>query len=237
MHEWPLLLFTILLQTAAGGFAALCLMGKPDDKTKESLVLSAVAIAAVGCSLAHLGDMAGAYRALSNVASSWLSREVWLAGGFVACAVLACVRACGGRAGLLFFLAACLGLLAVYASSAVYATTAIDKWAQGRPALAFFASTFLLGPALLPLIRSCSPKELRVIALLIGLGVVFLLASIGFSTAEPGMAFVRCLLSAVGILLAFFIFIRQGRLRLAASLSLLCLLAGEALGRYSFFME
>ena len=237
MHEWPLLLFTILLQTAAGGFAALCLMGKTDDKTREALLFSALALAAVCCSLAHLGDMFGAYRALSNVASSWLSREVWLAGGFVVCGVLACARARGGRAWPLFFLAACVGLLAVYASSAVYSTTPIDKWAQGQPALAFFASTFLLGPALLPLIRPCSPGELRVIAALFGVGIVCLLAGIGFSTAEPGMAFVRYLLSAIGILLAFSIFIGQARLKIAASLALLCLFAGEVLGRYAFFLD
>ena len=78
MNHWPLLLFTLALQISTGGFLALALLALRNEKdtAKECVCMAACAIFGTLCSLAHLGDMFGAYRALANVGSSWLSREV-----------------------------------------------------------------------------------------------------------------------------------------------------------------
>lgn len=91
-HEWPLILFTVLAQTAVGAFLLLgciILSGKMCDEVQERLhrnmffiwVLMGVGFIA---STMHLGNPFRAINALNQVGHSWLSNEILMGSGFFA---------------------------------------------------------------------------------------------------------------------------------------------------------
>ena len=236
MHHWPLLLFTLALQISAGGFLALALLALRQEKStwKECAYLAACAVFGTLCSMAHLGDMFGAYRALANVGSSWLSREVWLVSIFTILALLSAYQAKRKivSKGLLW-VTACFGLLGVFASCAVYATTSMPQWTLFAqfPYLAFFASTLLLGPSLVFLLRT---QATTIVTLLIALGAVLLLLSASY-VPPSSFSFLRFLIAGLGIVgMVFGIYKRPDSL---APASLILVAVGEGMGRYLFFAE
>ncbi len=98
-REWALLAFTILGQTAAGlmivlmivrTFIAAIVGSEPADRlTKLPLFLVVPVMAlAMLASLFHLGSPLHIVRAVPNIDSSWLSREVVLAVTFVVFAAI-----------------------------------------------------------------------------------------------------------------------------------------------------
>src|SRR5665648_312468 len=91
-EEWPLMMFTLLSQLAVGTYIILVLVrtilsGK-NSQVAYQITKSGVAVVgplmalALIFSLFHLGTPMGAYRSISNLGSSWLSREIVTAGGF-----------------------------------------------------------------------------------------------------------------------------------------------------------
>ncbi|MGF1682139.1 DmsC/YnfH family molybdoenzyme membrane anchor subunit [Photobacterium minamisatsumaniensis] len=91
-HEWPLILFTVLAQTAVGAFillAAVVLSGKlcfgVSDRLHKAMffvwVLMGLGFAA---STLHLGSPLRAFNALNMVGSSWLSNEIFTGSLFFA---------------------------------------------------------------------------------------------------------------------------------------------------------
>ncbi len=84
-HEWPLILFTVLSQTAVGAFLVLgcvTLSGKLSQDEDVRLhrnmffiwVLMGLGLIA---STMHLGSPLRAFNALNRVGSSWLSNEIF----------------------------------------------------------------------------------------------------------------------------------------------------------------
>jgi anaerobic dimethyl sulfoxide reductase subunit C (anchor subunit) len=95
MQERPLIIFTVLAQMAVGAFFALVglrswIIWTVDRQVADWLIRFAqlgVGLAlgvALLNSLGHLGNPQRAYRALANLKSSWLSREILFAGLFAA---------------------------------------------------------------------------------------------------------------------------------------------------------
>ena len=89
-HEWPLILFTVLAQTAVGAFillGAVILSGKlcigVNDRLHKAMffiwVLMGLGFMA---STMHLGSPLRAFNALNNVGSSWLSNEIFTGSAF-----------------------------------------------------------------------------------------------------------------------------------------------------------
>ena len=87
IREWALILFTILGQMSVGAFLVLGLVhffAERKAGTAEADRLSDRALLAIGpvlvlgmlASLFHLGNPLNAYRAVANVGTSWLSREI-----------------------------------------------------------------------------------------------------------------------------------------------------------------
>ena len=82
--EWPLILFTVLGQVAIGIILMLWWLDRDrnhlDNKLfKQGVHVSGVLLAlALLASLFHLGHPEAAYRALTHLGSSWLSREILL---------------------------------------------------------------------------------------------------------------------------------------------------------------
>jgi DMSO reductase anchor subunit len=159
--ERPLVAFTLLAQMAVGAFLTLGaldvwaggLAGDPAAHALTNGVLLAIGpVMALSllASLFHLGAPLAAWRAVRNVRSSWLSREVLLASSFtVAGAVFAVLRWSGAGSPSLrtriAFLAGACGLAMVYAMARVYRLRTVPAWDSVLTTISFFATTVLLG--------------------------------------------------------------------------------------------
>ena len=125
------------------------------------------------------------------------------------------------------------GLLAVGASCAVYATTSMPQWSlfEQYPYLAFFASTFLLGPSLVFLLRT---NETVIVAVLIAIGGLFLLQSASY-VPPSSFSLIRFFIAGFGIVGMLFVICKK--YEKLAPVALLLLVLGEGMGRYIFFAD
>lgn len=242
MNEWSLLLFTLALQIAVGGVAALALIGRLGSGRVGYCELGffcLIAMAGSVFSLTHLGDMFGAYRALLHVTTSWLSREAWLTGAFVGLTALCVFLTWRGKMKpFLLPLAAALGILLLLVSARVYAGSVMEKWTSVCPYADFFAASLLIGPFLVGCWRRDNPSDLRILRLLFGLGVVLFVLNVGFfggGLREP-IAAVRLVLTALGFIAGFRVLFSGVSLKGTAAAGALLLIVGEGIGRYMFFM-
>ena len=257
MTERPLVAFTLLAQAAVGAFIALGaldvwaggLTGQPGAISLTGVPLLAIGPvmgAALLISLLHLGAPAGAWRALANLRSSWLSREILFALLFtVTSALCAVLRAAGTGRGAISGAAATLatfcGLALVYAMSRVYRVRTLSAWNTPLTTVSFFATTLLLGTlavgAGLVLLRS-APDAL-VVGPLHGIALVAA-AGFGAELAIPGRG-VRhgarrlLLLAGLALCVAYLLTAARADALLVAAFALA--LAAQVLGRLLFYVE
>jgi anaerobic dimethyl sulfoxide reductase subunit C (anchor subunit) len=190
MKERSLVAFTLLAQMAVGAFWALGAVhlwaawgaGMVD---RVLLGIPALMLLAILASFLHLGAPRNAWRALANLRSSWLSREILFALLFTA--------ASGLLAGLEWFqwgtvamwdalagVAALLGLALIVSMANAYRLRTVPAWNTWATPASFFITACLLGGlaggAMLAF-NSGIPLELRRTALQsITLGAVLLLS-------------------------------------------------------------
>lgn len=157
LRELSLVAFTVLSQTAAGvalGAAVLRLWagavaGRPDlDPLLMSLTAGLMA-AAILVSTLHLGRPRNAVRSLSNLRSSWLSREILLAIALLGAAAVAWwPGAPAGAAAVRAWAAWLVVPLAVtylFGMARVYMQRTVPTWNNRRTPLAFAATAVVLG--------------------------------------------------------------------------------------------
>jgi anaerobic dimethyl sulfoxide reductase subunit C (anchor subunit) len=161
MKEFSLVVFTILSQMAVGAFFVLQAlrfwMASQAGLDRAEALTDAVApacclvmILALAASLFHLGAPARAWRAFSNLRSSWLSREILLGALFTGLVGLLTgaqlfdlgTPALRNGAG---YVAALVGFFFVYSMTSVYRLRTIPTWNRWTTPASFFASAFLLG--------------------------------------------------------------------------------------------
>jgi anaerobic dimethyl sulfoxide reductase subunit C (anchor subunit) len=159
--DWPLVLFTLLVQAVAGGVATAVFvhwrLGRAgEQEVAERLLnrslpwLGGLLAAAVAISLIHLGHPLRALYAFNNLASSWLSREVLLvclvAGSGTLLGILQW-RSWGSATvrRLLGWLTAALGVALVVVMSGVYMLATVPPWNRLVTPLAFVGTAALLG--------------------------------------------------------------------------------------------
>jgi len=191
MKERSLVAFTLLTQTAVGAFVTLealyfglaFLAGTAYDDMPGNKVLLAIGLL-VGLGLLasffHLGTLANAWRALSNISSSWLSREIFFMLLFVFLGALYAglqwlkIAPVGVR-NVLAGLAVLSGLSLVFSISRVYSLRTIPVWNTLATPVSFFTTAFLLGALLVRLMMALAwpalPKDGS-----LGIGDVFPLA-------------------------------------------------------------
>jgi anaerobic dimethyl sulfoxide reductase subunit C (anchor subunit) len=159
--EWALIAYTILTQMSVGAFVILGVvhtLALRKSNEKEASALSDRALLAIGpvivlgvlVSLLHLGNPMNAYRAISNVDSSWLSREILATVLFTGLgAVFAFLqwRKIGTfqMRRILAVVAALAGLVLVFCMSQVYLLDFEPAWNTAATPITFFVTTFLLG--------------------------------------------------------------------------------------------
>lgn len=155
MNEMPLVLFTVFSQWAIGAFATLWLLERAGRNISRktgfrlSLIIAGIGVAGILVSLFHLGHPFEAYRALTNVGVSWLSREVTLYSVFTLLSVLYCyawmterdsMRLWTGALGTLF------GIATIFSSAMIYTIPSIPAWDNASTTLFFFLTALELGP-------------------------------------------------------------------------------------------
>jgi Fe-S-cluster-containing dehydrogenase component/DMSO reductase anchor subunit len=160
----PLVVTLVFTQLAAGAYVvnqlAQRFLGATDHPLAQAVVAVALACAALGASLFHLGRPQWAFRAFLGWRTSWLSREII---GFGAFAKLGIVHAAAlalpmvptwpvpGRGALtaltgpLGVLVAVVGLASVGCSVGVYVATRRAHWALVPTTLKFIGTTLVLG--------------------------------------------------------------------------------------------
>ncbi len=164
LREWSLVAFTILAQMAAG--IAICLGflrgwalhegaspggGTLDDR--GMLALIAVLLLAMGVSTLHLGQKRNLHRALFNLRSSWLSREILLAFLLLVTAVAA--SWCGSQPGweglsrVLHWSTLPCALALVAGMARIYMLRTVPSWNTRATPLVFLLTALLLGASLL----------------------------------------------------------------------------------------
>ena len=171
--DWPLVLFTVVVQAVVGAVVTAVvvhwrLVRAGEREGAERLLnrslpwLGGLLAVAVTISLIHLGHPLRAFYAISNLASSWLSREVLLVGLVAGSGMLLGLlqwRSWGSATvrRLLGWLTAALGVALVVAMSEVYMLATVPPWNRLVTPLAFVSTAALLG-------------VVTVAALLVGLG-------------------------------------------------------------------
>lgn len=134
----PLVGFTALSPIAIGGLAGLLLVrGTPSvDADWGALAVLGVALLALVASALHLGRPLRAYRAMAQLSTSWLSREVVLFGIFVlllaAYALPIHARGWDEIRGPLAILACVVGGLSLWATGEVYRLPSRPTWNSWR---------------------------------------------------------------------------------------------------------
>ncbi len=158
MEEWPLIVFTLLVQASVGLTVAISLFllsGRgtlPVHERRRYLLmplLIATIAAAFGltASTLHLGYPLNAFNALRHVASSWLSREIIFASLYLAALGLAALLALFFRKlSLVLLLAACiLGLVDVFCMGAIYVHSSVATWMHFNTWVMFYGATLSIG--------------------------------------------------------------------------------------------
>lgn len=160
-REWALIAFTILSQMSIGAFVVLGVVHFFAVR-KAGLVeadrLSNYALLAIGPALAlgiiasffHLGNPLNGPRAISNLGSSWLSREIFLVVMFCFVGAIFALmqwRQLGTPALRIFtaWVAALFGLVQIFSMAMVYMQPVQPYWNTVGTLLAFFSTAFLLG--------------------------------------------------------------------------------------------
>ncbi len=199
--ELPLVAFTVLSQFAIGLVLLHVLMrgghpaaaGAPAgaaapgiDLPARPLWIAATALLALGLllSLLHLGHPLSAPRALSNLATSWLSREVLLASLLVA--LMAATVVLGVRRPLALA-AAFAGLLVLIAQGMVYSPPALPALHNALPFTFFALTAIILGTGaaawFMPRERHALPRAVLVGALCAAL-IVYLTAPLTWLSGD-----------------------------------------------------
>ena len=151
--EWPLILFTVLGQIAIGIILMLWWLDRDHDHLdtklfKQGILVSGgLLILALLASLFHLGHPEAAYRALTHLGSSWLSREILLfLLTFLAWIYLFWLsRQQSGSRTLGLGITSVLGLMGVVSSAMIYVLPRVPAWNNVGPVLFFLLTTGLLG--------------------------------------------------------------------------------------------
>lgn len=161
VREWALIAFTILAQMSVGSFLVLGIVhyfASHSENLEEADRLSDRALIAIGpvlvlglvASLLHLGNPLNAYRAVTNLSSSWLSREILSGVIFAALgATFAFMQwrkiSTANIRNLVALLTAAVGLVLVYCMSQVYMLPTRPSWNLLTTPLSFYVTTLLLG--------------------------------------------------------------------------------------------
>ena len=161
VREWALITFTILAQMSVGSFIVLGFVHffsarksgeQQADELSDRALLAIFPVLALGllASLLHLGNPINAYKAVTNVGSSWLSREIlcgvlFAAVGFAFALMQWRKISSFSVRNFVALVAVVTGVVLVYSMSMVYLIPTRPAWDLVTTPLSFYVTTLLLG--------------------------------------------------------------------------------------------
>jgi anaerobic dimethyl sulfoxide reductase subunit C (anchor subunit) len=160
-REWALVIYTLLVQMSVGSFVVLGIvhfyairktnMEQADRLSNRALLaIGPILVLGILASLFHLGNPINAPRAITNLASSWLSREIFFTvlfaifGASFAFAQWRKISTFAVR-NIIAWIAALLGLALVYSMSHIYMLPTQPAWDSLATPIQFFTTAFLAG--------------------------------------------------------------------------------------------
>lgn len=160
-QEWALIIFTILTEMSVGSFLVLGTVHffverkaglKEADRMSDWVLIAIVVALGLGmlASLFHLGNPINAYKAVTNVGLSALSREI-LSGVTFAVLALLFVALQWFKVGsarlrdVIALVTAVVGVVFVFFQSRIYMLATQPSWNTPLTTVSFFVSTLLLG--------------------------------------------------------------------------------------------
>lgn len=163
--EWPLIVFTVLSQISIGIIVGLlgldCRNQLKEKLFKQGVLVSGIFLMiALLASLFHLGHPEAAYRAITHLGSSWLSREIlFFILTFVGWLYLLWLsfHPTGKRRSSLL-ITSVLGLLGIISSAMIYVLPRVPAWNNVVPVFFFILTAGLLGALALVILGG---KELQ----------------------------------------------------------------------------
>ncbi|OEE56203.1 dimethyl sulfoxide reductase anchor subunit family protein [Vibrio splendidus] len=160
-HEWSLIFFTVLAQTAVGGYlligARALILGHDEEKLNSYKVPMFILWALMGLgfmfSTTHLGSPLRAFNAFNQLGSAWLSNEVFFGAAFFAVGGLQWLLSVLKKGGVaiqkaLMVGAMVLGVIFMYAMINVYMINTVPTWDNIYTPLSFIM-TMVVGGLLL----------------------------------------------------------------------------------------
>lgn len=152
--EWSLIINSLMIQLAAGILTFLAISRLVLGGNQSTLSMTSHGFVLVGpsiltgmiVSLFHLGHPLRAYRATSNLRTSWLSREVLFTALFFLFWIACCVLENAGNPSVVMTWATVgAGLLSVLSMSDIYTSTGIKGWHGWNTFWGFFGTVIVLG--------------------------------------------------------------------------------------------
>lgn len=160
-HEWSLIFFTVLAQTAVGGYlligARALVLGHDEEMLNSYKVPMFILWALMGLgfmfSTTHLGSPLRAFNAFNQLGSAWLSNEVFFGAAFFAVGGLQWLLSVLKKGGVaiqkaLMVGAMVLGVIFMYAMINVYMINTVPTWDNIYTPLSFIM-TMVVGGLLL----------------------------------------------------------------------------------------
>jgi anaerobic dimethyl sulfoxide reductase subunit B len=234
LNEPPLVVFTLSIQMAVGmvvGMLAVPIIPLP------LLLAIGLLLAVAGLSsFLHLGRKRNAWRALSNLKKSWLSREAGLTIFFGAAWALSICLKWFHQDSPVGWLLGFLGCYLLYSMSQIYRLKAVPSWNTWRTLTAFILSAVTLGSLGLNLfVPSIHWKILASLALLAEL--ILVLQGQSFETGGKSRL-LRIILLGLGILGTLFLaFLPMYNGTWLNVVVLLIILAEEVIDRERFYSK
>jgi len=167
-NEWSLIFFTLLIQLAVGSFIIIASLNcysilktetpLPKEFTNKILwLILAASLIALVSSFLHLGRPKNALLTLSNLGSSWLSREILFVILFLAIVGIYsllefAMNAPGKTKMIVSIIGSIFGLLAVFSMAKLYMLETVPVWNSHHTMIQFFVTVFTLGLACLIII-------------------------------------------------------------------------------------
>ena len=161
VREWALITFSILAQMSVGSFIVLGVVhyfvqrksGESQaDQLSDRALLAIFPVLGLGllASLLHLGNPINAYKAVTNLGTSWLSREIlfgvlFAVVGFAFAVMQWRKLSTFAVRNIVAWVAALIGIVLVYSMAMVYAIPTRPSWNLITTPISFLVTTLLLG--------------------------------------------------------------------------------------------
>lgn len=250
--EMPLVLFTVLSQSAIGlvTLSAFRQVAGPDMEPRrirmEWLAAGIVLIAGLIASVFHLGHPSGMFRALTNLGTAWLSREALTTGIFLALLAAGLIFIRDKTRPLLSVVTAAAGLLVIVTMGMTYSPVSFPAINNALPFVFFCLTALLLGSSAGQMFASEASRPLLTriltVSLIVALVIYLLVPCVWLSGGTVMQQTAQLWLSSplywarivIGLALPL---VLVKLLRKPPIWLWVLILAGELLGRAVFFAE